>query len=247
MNRVLTAVLAVTIVAASAEAATLFRTPTRSTWDVSKNGTAAGKVELASSGTMVRADWAPKSGAPSTLIGRDGKVWVRQNDGDVELSAAKSEASGFLPALLLPASAGRVQESGGQVSAYTFGSSNASYKWDGSGPATVTVKDGSTTWTLQRSAVKPGSIAAATFEVRPKQGRGGRLASMAGNLLGGSNREVSTTAGVSGVDPKGIKLQDGGDWTALEAAESMNDEFNDAAALAEFQKAGKVGAAGGNQ
>ena len=250
MNRIFTTGFAMLLIAGTVEAGTLFRTPTRSSWTVTKNGAAAGKVELSASGAMVRADWEPASGGATTFISREDKVWVRAEGGDSEIASAKHPASAFVPALLLPATTtarDRLQESSGKVSVYTFGSSTANYEWDGSGPAKVNVKDGSTTWTLVRSSVKPGAIPAATFEVRAKQGRGGRLASMAGNLLGPSNRDVSATAGVSGVDPKGVRLNDGGDWTALSKAEEMNDEFTaDAKALAEFQKSGKVGPAGDN-
>lgn len=238
-------------VASAVEAATLFRTPARTSWTVARNGADAGKLELSTSGSMVRADWAPSSGNASTFIGRDGKVWVRSSDGDVDIAAAKDPASSFVPALLLPVTTGsrdKVAEDGARVSSYSFGRSTASYEWDASGPAKVSVREGSDTWTLQRTGIRPGSIASATFEVRPKQGRGGRLASMAGNLLGSSNRDVSATAGVSGVDPKGIRLDDGGDWTALASAEEMNDEFTaDEKALAEFQKSGRIGPAGGNR
>lgn len=244
-------VAAALLTATAANAASLFKTPARSTWTVTKNGSAAGKLELSSSGAMARADWAPATGNAHTTIARDGKLWLRTDDGDVDLTASKEPVASFVPALLLPAttsSRDKVSESAGRVSTYTFGSASASYTWDAEGPSKVDVKSGSTSWTLQRTAIRKGAVPIATFEVQPKQSRGGRLASMAGNLLGPSNREASTTAGVSGVDPKGIKLADGGDWTALAEAEAMNDEFtSDARQLESFQKSGKVGSAGGNR
>lgn len=241
------AACALVFTVAGAEAATLFRTPTRSTWTVARDGKPDGKVELSTSGNMARADWAPATGSQVTLIGRDAKVWVRGDDGDVELK--ESDASGFLAAVLLPvttSSRNRVHEENGQVATYNFGGHVASYVWDGNVPASITVRSDGTEWQLRRTAMSPGSIAAATFEVRPRQGRGGRFASMAGNLLGPSDKQVSATAGVSGVDPKGIRLQDGGDWAALEKAEEMKEEFAaDGRALSEFQKSGGVGAEGG--
>ena len=245
------AVAALMLGAIGAEAATLFRTPTRTTWSVSRDGRADGRIELSTSGTMARADWAPAQGAAVTFIARDGKIWVRTDNGDVELADARHAAGAFLPALLLPAtpsSRDRAQETGGKVTAYSFGSSSAAYTWDANAPSSIAVSAGGTSWQLQRTALTAGSIAAATFEVRQRQGRGGRLASMAGGLLGTSNREVSSTAGVSGVDPKGIKLQDGGDWAALEEAEQLKQEFaKDAKSLEDFQKNGGVGPAGGQR
>lgn len=245
------ALAALLVGSAGAEAATLFRTPTRTTWSVTQDGRANGTIQLATSGTMARADWSPAQGAAVTMIARDGKIWVRTSDGDVELADARNAAGAFLPALLLPAtpsSRDRAEETGGHVSSYTFGSSAATYTWDANAPSSVAVRTGSNQWQLQRTALNAGSIAAATFEVRAKQGRGSRLASMAGGLLGTSNREVSPTAGVSGVDPKGIKLQDGGDWAALEKAEQLKQKFaDDEDALEDFQKSGGVGPAGGNR
>lgn len=245
------AVASLLLGAAGAEAATLFRTPTRTSWSVSRDGRADGTIQLSTSGTMARADWAPARGAAVTMIARDGKIWVRTNDGDVELADARSDAGAFLPALLLPAtpsSRDRAQEANGKVSTYDFGSSTASYTWDANAPSSVAIRAGSTNWQLQRTALNPGSIAGATFEVREKQSRGSRLASLAGGLLGSSNRETSSTAGVSGVDPKGIRLQDGGDWAALEKAEALKQKFaEDADELEEFQESGGVGAAGGHR
>lgn len=202
--------------------AVLFDTPTESKWTVRKGGTAAGNVTLLTSANGVRGEYRSSAKSPVVVFlgGNDGKVWVRQTGGDVELASYKGSETRFLPALL-------------------FADSKAKYTKDAKGTAQVDVNG----YVLTRSSLAASNADASNFAIRPKKGAASRLARLSGDLLGPSNATVSATAGGRGVGTKGLKLADGGDYAAVEAienrdaawAESMSD------ALAEFQKDGKVG------
>lgn len=238
--------LALVAVAAFA-APPLFQSPTESVWDVVSGGKAAGKITLLTDGKSSRAEWSAGSGAPVVFLAADGKVWVREDGGDVELASWRGGIEKELvPALLLPSTTSakdRTELKSGKVATYAYGKANASYVWDGTGPKSVAVTSGSSSWTLTRtSSGKPSSKDASLYEVRPKKTASSRLASMAGGLFGPSDRSVSPTAGGRGVD-KGAKFKDGGDYEALAELETLDDAMDEELAdeLASFQTEGKIG------
>jgi hypothetical protein len=206
-------------------AASLFSTPTESKWTVTKGTTAAGSVTLLTSARGVRAEWrasAPKSPLV-VFLGSNGKVWVRETGGDVEVAAYKGGIEkSIVPALL-------------------FTDAKAKYTKDAKGPSVVEVNG----YKLARKSLVTSNADASNFAIRPKKAASTRLASLSGGLLGPSQSTVSATAGGRGVGTKGLKLADGGDYAAVEAVENRDaawkEKMNDA--LAAFQKEGKIGKA----
>jgi hypothetical protein len=206
-------------------AVSLFSTPTESKWTVTKGATAAGTVTLLTSAKGVRAEWraaAPKSPLV-VFLGGNGKVWVRETGGDVELAAYKGGVEKqFIPALL-------------------FTDAKAKYTKDAKGPSAVEVAG----YKLTRKSLASSNADALNFAIRPKKSAATRLASLSGGLLGPSQSTVSPTAGGRGVGTKGLKLADGGDYAAVESVENRDAAWKEKmdGALAAFQKEGKVGKA----
>lgn len=224
----------------------LFESPSESTWAVSSQGKAVATVTLLTDGKNVRAEW-KGSTAPMVFVGTQGKIWLKQTGGDLELASAPAGVERqVVPALLLPyltTGKDKTTLASGKLSTYSWGTSSATYAWDAKGPATVEVKSGTKAWTLTRTKLgKPASSQATLFAVQPKKTAATRLASVAGGLLGPSDRSVSATAGGRGVE-KGAKFKDGGDYEALARLESRDEEWSKklTAALETFQKQGKVG------
>ena len=203
--------------------AVLFSTPTESKWTVTKGAQAAGTVTLLTSSTGARAEWRATAKSPVVvfLAGKDGKVWVRESGGDVELASYKGGAEKELLAALVSTNA------------------NAKYTKDAQGPAQVVASG----YTAKRTALSASKADASNFEIRPKKGATARMARLSGDLLGPSQSTVSATAGGRGVGTKGLKLADGGDYEAVAAIENRDaawaEKLSDA--LAEFHKDGKVG------
>ncbi len=236
--------------AAALAAPSLFQSATESTWSVTSGGKSVATVTLLTDGASVRAEW-KAAGAPSVFVGTRGKLWLKQAGGDVELASAPSSTEKqVVPALLLPYltdAKAKTTLAAGKVGSYAFGASTAAYTWDAKGPATIEVKSGAKSWTLARKTVgKPASTPATLFAVQPKKTAATRLASVAGGLLGPSDRSVSATAGGRGVE-KGAKFADGGDYDALAKLEARDEAWSGKidAALEKFQKEGKVGASRG--
>lgn len=241
------ALAAITAVAAPP----LFKAATESTWSVASDGKTVATVTLLTDGTNVRAEWKGASGAPLVFVGTGGKLWARQAGGDVEAATMPAGVEKQVaPALLLPYlldAKAKTTLASGKVATYAWGTSTASYTWDGSGPSAIKVTSGAKSWTLTRSRVgKPTSMQATLFAVQPKKTAATRLASLAGGLLGPSDRSVSATAGGRGVE-KGAKFADGGDYDALAKLEARDEAWSGKidAALETFQKEGKVGASRG--
>ncbi|HVR42401.1 MAG TPA: hypothetical protein VMS56_03055 [Thermoanaerobaculia bacterium] len=223
----------------------LFRGAAESSWEVA--GVDAASVTVLTDGRSVRAEWNAGSGAPIVFIATEGKIWVRDGGGDVELAQWRGgDEKIVVPALLLPyttTAKDRTTLAGGNVETYGYGGATATYSWDAKGPSGVEVKAGAKSWTLSRK--KLGSVSskdASLYEVKPKQGASSRLAALAGGLFGSSDRSVSATAGGRGVE-KGARFEDGGDYEALAAIEIADDEWDDEAGeeLAKFQNEGNVG------
>ena len=242
----------VVLAAAVALAApSLFQSPTESTWAVASGGKSLATVTLITDGASVRAEWKAASGAPAVFIGTNGKLWLKQAGGDIELAAAPASVEKqVVPALLLPYLAdakAKTTLAAGKVATYGYATSTAAYTWDDKGPSSVTVKSGAQSWTLTRkTAGKPASTQASLFLVQPKKTATTRLAAVAGGLLGPADRSVSATAGGRGVE-KGGKFKDGGDYDALAKLEARDEAWSGKidAALEKFQKDGKVGASRG--
>jgi hypothetical protein len=203
--------------------AVLFSTPTESKWTVTKGADTAGTVTLLTSAYGGRAEWRATSKSPVVvfLSGSDGKVWVRESGGDVELASYKGGAEKeVVPSLLST-------------------NPKAKYTKDDKGPAQLVVSG----YTAKRTSLSASKADASNFAIRPKKGATTRLARLSGDLLGPSQTTVSATAGGRGVGTKGLKLADGGDYEAVEAIENRDAAWAEklADALAEFHKDGKVG------
>ncbi|MGH9457549.1 MAG: hypothetical protein ACRD2J_07925 [Thermoanaerobaculia bacterium] len=217
--------LAATAVAAIALAASpLFEESSESTWEAAAGGMQA-SVTLLTDGTSARAEWNAGSGAPLVLVATQGKTWIRQPGGDVELSS-QSPAEAQVAAALLA----RV--------------SGATYTDDAEGVKAVVAKSGGRTWTLTRTSLRRKPVHASMFTVTPKKGAAARLAALAGGLGGPADRSVSATAGGRGVE-RGAEFADGGDYEALALLETLDDVWDDETAeLTRFQEEAKVGSAG---
>ncbi|MFN2442245.1 MAG: hypothetical protein ABR517_06130 [Thermoanaerobaculia bacterium] len=234
-------------VAAAATAATapLFSSANESRWEVQQGGKAAGTVTLLTDGRSSRTEWSSGQGAPTVFIATDGKIWVRASGGDVAMNDWKGEGKQVIPALLLPTTStprDKVDLAGGHPRSYAFGDSVAAYRWDEIGPVTIEVKSGAQTWSLTRKSAVKASADPSLYEVRAKKGGLSRLARLSDNLLGPADTSVSATAGGRGVE-KGARFKDGGDYDALAAVETTDDEIDASleTELTAFQKEGKVG------
>lgn len=246
------AVLLALLVAATAWAAPpLFPGATESKWTLTKGGAAAGTVTLLTSATGTRAEYRAAAKAPVVvLLGGNGKLWVRETGGDVELSSKSAGVEkSVLPALLLPVTttaADKVDAKDGKIASYAFGSSKAAYKSDAKGPLEIEVTAGGTKYVLKRTAQSTSNADKSNFAIRPKAAAGSKLARLSGDLFGSSDTSVSATAGGRGVSGKGMKLNDGGNYDALLAVETRDEKWaaNMDTALEEFQREGKVGKGG---
>lgn len=199
----------------------LFPGATESKWKITKGTTAAGTVTLLTSSSGVRAEFrGTEAKAPAIVfLGSQGKVWVRQTGGDVELSAYKGGYERtIVPALL-------------------YVDSVAKYKNDAKGALEVQAGG----YTLTRTTLGASTADKSNFEIKSRKGASTRLASL-GGLLGSSQSNVSATAGGRGAGTKGMKLKDGGDYAAVEAVEDRDAKWSNLDdVLAAFQKEGKVG------
>jgi len=100
-----------------------------------------------------------------------------------------------------------------------------------------------------RTSLSTSSADASNFTIRPKKTAASKLARLSGDLLGPSDTSVAATAGGRGVGTKGLKLNDGGDYSAVEKLENRDAAWKEkmGSALSEFQKDGKVGKSRENQ
>lgn len=246
MKKLLIFIFAIAVAtAADAATAPLFSSANESRWEVQERGKAAGTVTLLTDGRSSRAEWSSGKGAPTVFIATDGKVWVRASGGDVALGDWKGSGKQVIPALLLPTTStprDKVDLAGGHPRAYAFGDSVAAYRFDETGPVSIEVKSGAEHWVLTRKSAVKASSDPSLYEVRAKKGGIGRLAKLSDNLLGPADTSVSATAGGRGVE-KGARFADGGDYNALAAVETTDDEIDASleTELTRFQKEGKVG------
>jgi hypothetical protein len=228
---------------------------TESKWTVTRGKSTVGTITLLTSPNGTRAEW-KGAGQPATIIflGGNGKVWVRTTGGDVELATISSSKveNTVSPALLLPfttSAADALDSKDGKPSSYSYRGSKATYSYDAKGPLKIEVKSAGQTFTLTRTALTSSNADASNFTIRPKKGAASRLARLSGDLLGPSDTSVAATAGGRGVGTKGLKLNDGGDYSAVEKLENRDAGWKEkmGAALSEFQKDGKVGKSRENQ
>lgn len=205
----------------------LFHSATESKWSVHKGSAQIGTVTLLTSASgTARAEFRPTKGAVTTFLGDSkGTVWQRTGSGDVEVKNAETPEAIAASALLFKGDA--------KVSS------------DAKGPSKIEADK----YTLTRTSLSSSNADAATFAVRPKKGASSRLAALSGDLLGSSNSNVAATAGGRGAGEKGLKLKDGGDYSAVEKLENRDAKWKQKldGALEEFQKDGKVGKARENQ
>jgi len=188
---------------------------TDSKWTVSKGSASVGMITLLTSPSGARAEWRG-AGKPATTVflRSGGKVWLRTTGGDVDLATINSSnVENVVAPALLAADPKSVNK--------------------------IEVKP----YTLTRTSLTPSNADASNFTVRPKKSASMRLARLSGDLLGPSDTSVAATAGGRGVGTKGLKLNDGGDYGAVEKLEDRDAAWKEklSNALAEFQKDGKVG------
>ena len=251
MKFVLNGVLVIASAAVIAAAAPpLFHSPSESKWTVTQGSKSIGTITLLTSNSATRAEFRSPSGTVTTLLGGNGSVWLRTSGGDVDLatiSATRPETT-TAAALLLPFSpmkSADVDTKSGKVANYKFRGATATYIYDAKGPSKVDIETGGQKLILTRTSTSSSSADAATFAIRPKKGAASRLARLSGDLLGPSDTSVSATAGARGAGNKGLKLKDGGDYTAVEKLENRDAAWKKKldTALTDFQKSGKVGKA----
>jgi hypothetical protein len=228
---------------------------TESKWTVTRGKSTVGTITLLTSPNGTRAEW-KGAGQPATIIflGGNGKVWVRTTGGDVELATISSSTAEntVSPALLLPfttSAADALDSNDGKPSSYSYRGSKATYAYDAKGASKIEVKSAGQTFTLTRTSLTSSTADASNFTIRPKKGAASRLARLSGDLLGPSDTSVAATAGGRGVGTKGLKLNDGGDYSAVEKLENRDAGWKEkiGTALSKFQKDGKVGKSRENQ
>lgn len=247
---------AVLIAVAGQAAPALFPNATQSNWSVTKGGKPAGTITLLTSANATRAEFRGPgaSTAATVFLGGQNKVWLRVTGGDTELESmnATNVENTTAPALLLPFTISpsmKVDVKDGKASTYAYRGATATYKYDAKGPSIVEIASPDGKYTLTRTSFATSKASADAFTIRPKKSAGSRLARLSGDLLGSSDTSVSATAGGRGVGHEGMKLEDGGDYTAVQKLEKRDAAWRAKldAALAEFQKDGKVGKERENQ
>lgn len=242
---------------ASAHASTLFSKPAESKWSVTTAGAPVATVTLLNDGTNARAEWRTSMKAPAiTFIAANGKIWLKAAGGDVDFATTSGSGSErlIIPSLLLPATVtakDKVTLTSGKVSTYTYTpgtAAKATYLHDVSGASSIDITAGGKIYKLTRTTFAAKKSDATLFAVRPKKGATSRISRLAGDLLGPSDSSVSATAGSRGVE-RGSEFADGGDYAALAALEARDAAWkkNLDSALAEFQRAGSIGQARGEQ
>jgi hypothetical protein len=251
---------AVLLAAAGQAAPVLFPNATQSNWSVTKGGRAAGTITLLTSANATRAEFrGPGNSAAATVFlggqnAGQNKVWLRVTGGDTELESmnATNVENVTAPALLLPftiSASMKVEVKDGKPSIYAYRGATATYKYDAKGPSIVEIASPDGKYTLTRTSLSTSKASADAFTIRPRKSAGSRLARLSGDLLGSSDTSVSATAGGRGVGHEGMQLADGGDYAAVQKLEKRDAAWRAKldAALAEFQKDGKVGKERENQ
>jgi hypothetical protein len=237
------------LVAASAFAAPgLYTSPTKSKWSVKSGGSDVATVTLFTDGTSTRAEWlATGAKAPVVFVGTDGKVWIRGAKGDLEYAAYNGGTEKLVvPALLLPTtvnSAGKVDAAAGKLKSYTYKPVLATYKYDASGLASLSISAGAKSFAVARVESAKFAGDPTLYTVHPQ--KTSQVSKLAGNLFGKSDTSVSATAGPAGAGEKGLKFKDGGDYDAVLKLENRDEEYRKTLSndLAKFQKEGSVGEA----
>lgn len=234
----------------------LFTSSTKSEWSVADSkGKMIAKATLTTDGKKSRLDWKPVSGAASSFVAADGKIYVKGSATDSELTTYRGSEKALVPALLLPTTttaSDKVTASGAKPSSYIFGGSNAAYTFDAKGAASIALNVGPQKYTIKRESVGAAAADAKLYAVNVKASATSRFANIARkatNIAAGpSDSSASASAGASGVGKGGVALDDGGDYAALDAILASDDEQQSAREkkLKKFQQEGKVGKAGGN-
>jgi hypothetical protein len=239
MRRTILMGIALAATAAYAAAPGVVASGTESKWSVTTNGKPVATMTLLTSATAARAEWKPAGGKASatTVYLADGsRIWLRGTGGDTDLATISANPTEHAAAAALLAS--------GRPSSATVRGSAVTYTSDAKGATKIVL--GATT--LTRTSLTSSTADASNFIIKPKSQAGTRLAGLT-NLLGASDSSVSATAGSRGVGTKGLKLADGGNYDAVARLEARDEKYhaNIDKALADFQKAGKVGKERENQ
>jgi len=229
-------------------APSLFNSASESKWTVTKGSSTIGTITLLTSSSGTRAEFRSPSGTITTLLGGNGSVWLRTSGGDVDLAtiSATTPETTTATALLLPFTpmkSDAVTVKNGMPASYKFRGATANYTIDSKGASKVDLDLGGTKYTLTRTSISTSSADASNFAVRPRKSAASKLARLSGDLLGTSDASVSATSGPRGVGHPGMELKDGGDYAALKKLETRDTGWKNKmdAALADFQKSGKVG------
>lgn len=188
---------------------------TESKWDVKKGSTTIATVTLLRAGNAARAEWkADAKSAPIVLISGEGTLWIRESGGDVQ----SKDYKGGVETSVVPG----IMKSGEKTAKLTLGGG----------------------YVAIRTSIASKNIDASEFTLRPKKTATQRLARLSGDLFGSSTASgASATAGGRGASGSGLKLKDGGDYDELAKLENRDAVWKAKldAALAEFQKDGKIG------
>lgn len=148
---------------------------TRSTWSVTKDGVAAGTIYLFTSERASRVDLVDPPSANVIMIGRDGKVWRRDGERDVDFAAWRlaghiQTPEAVLPSLLLPFTdhpRASVEMSNGNLYKYHYRSGAALYHNADSRPKKIDILAGGRRWVLERLTVEAKTHDPSIFDVRP--------------------------------------------------------------------------------
>lgn len=234
----------------------LFTSSTKSEWSVvDAKGATIARATLTTDGSKSRLDWKPATGAASSFVATDGKIYVKGAGNDSELSSYKGSEKSLVPALLLPTTTSakdKVTASGAKPGSYIFGASNATYTFDAKGASSIALNVGPQKYKLVRNSVGKAAADTTLYAVNAKASAGSRFANIARkatNIAAGpSDSSASASAGASGVGKGGVALDDGGDYDALDAILAADDKQQQTREkkLKKFQQEGKVGQAGGN-
>jgi hypothetical protein len=148
---------------------------TRSTWSVTKDGAAAGTIYLFTSDGASRVDLVDPPADNIVFIGRDGKVWRRDGQRDVDyatwrISGHVQTPDAVLPSLLLPFLTdprAAVELSNGKLYKYNYRAGSALYTKDAdSRPKKIDVLSGGRRYVLERQTVEEKTHDPSIFALR---------------------------------------------------------------------------------
>ncbi len=224
--------------------------PSETKWSLTAEKKIVGSITLISDGVKARAEWkSDPQKAAIIFISTAGKIWVKNQGGDLELENYRGGVEKQLAPLLLPpiVNATKLRSKNNGPATHDSGSLKATYRYDADGATSVEILSSGKSWLLSRvSSRNLPSAAPSLFAVSTQKQSTTRIARMAGDLFAPADRSVSATAGAKGVEA-GASFADGGDYAALRKLEERDHQWKSKleAALEEFQKEGSVGSSKG--